>query len=160
MAAASRNAAKVASTRWRMQVMPGLLPALSHFGHEPTTIKDPNPKGDGLRGNAPSGKLHLNAPSLVGSRQSAPCISSMFPENVKVQVVIRQQRQAPHEARREGPPRVKPGPLRKLPEDDVGCDALPELAELKKELHLNSQHVLELWTQRQRASWSPNLSPI
>ena len=53
--------------------------------------------------------------------------------------VISQQRQPAHEAQQGGPPCVKPGPL---PEDDVRRDALSELAELTKESHLNSQHVL------------------
>ena len=69
-----------------------------------------------------------------------------------MQTVVRQQLQAAHEAQQEGPPSVKPGPFRKLPEDD---DALSEVAELTKEGHLSSQHVLELWTQRQRASRWP-----
>ena len=47
-----------------------------------------------------------------------------------------------------------------LAEDNVRRDALPELAELTKESHLNLQHALELWTHCQRASLSPNLTPI
>ena len=45
-----------------------------------------------------------------------------------------------------------------FPEDDVGRDALSELAKLTKESHLNSQHILEPWTQCQRANRSPNLT--
>ena len=50
-----------------------------------------------------------------------------------MQAVIRHHGQVAHEAQQEGPPCVKPWPLRKLPEDDVRRDALPELAELTKE---------------------------
>ena len=59
-------------------------------------------------------------------------ISDMIPKNVKMQAVIKQQRQAAHEAQQEGPPCFKPGTFRKLPEDDVGRNALSESAELKK----------------------------
>ena len=89
-------------------------------------------------------------------------ISGIIPENVTMQAVIRQQRQVAHEAhgQQEGPPCVKPRLFRKLPEGDVGRDALSKLAELTKESHLDFQHVLELWTHRQRASGSPNLTSI
>ena len=62
--------------------------------------------------------------------------------------VIRRRRQATHEGQlqQKGSSCIKPGPIRKLPEDDSGRDALSELAELTAESHLNSQQVLELWS--------------
>ena len=41
-----------------------------------------------------------------------------------------------------------------------GVTLVLELAELMEGSHLNPQHVLELWTQRQRASWSPDFTTI
>ena len=84
-------------------------------------------------------ELDFNAPSPVGTRQLqwALRISNVIPENFKMQAVIRQHGQAAHEVQQEGPPCVKPRPLRELLEDDVRRDALPELAELTKEGHLN-----------------------
>ena len=63
----------------------------------------------------------------------APCTGIIILENVKKLAVIIQQQQAAHEAQQEGTPRVKPGPLRKLPEDDIGLNALSELAQLTKQ---------------------------
>ena len=56
-----------------------------------------------------------------------PLHQHCIPENIKMQAVIRQHGQAVHEAQQEGPPCVKPW-LRKLPEDDVRRDALPEVS--------------------------------
>ena len=63
-------------------------------------------------------------------------------------------------AQQEGPLHTKPGHLRNLPEDDDGRDALSGLAEVTKPNHMNPQHVLELWTRCQRASWSPDSHPF
>ena len=123
-----------------MQAIPGLLPDLSHFGHKAMTVQSTYPGGDERRGHAQSSKFHLKAPSPIGARQWAPCISNIIPEDVKMQAVIRPQRQAAHEAQQKGPTCFKPGPFRKLPEDDVGRDALSEVEELTKESHLNFQH--------------------
>ena len=148
------------SPRGHMQAIPGPLPSTSQPAHKVITVKSTYPRGDKRRGHAQSSKLDFNAPSPIGTRQWALRISNVTPENVKMQAVIRQHGQAAHEPQQEGPPCVKPWPLRKLPEDDVRRDAHPELAELTKESHLNPQHILELWIQRQRASRSPNLTPI
>ena len=143
-----------------MQAIPGSLPDLSHFGHEAMTVQSTYPGGDTRRGHAQSSNFHFNASSPVGAWQWPPRKNNIIQENVKMQAVIRQQSQAAHEAQQEGPPCVKPGLFRKLPEDDVGRDALSELAELTEESHLDSRHVLELWAYRQRASGSPDLTSI
>ena len=121
--------------------------------HEAVTVQSTYPRGDEWRGKAQSiqsSQLHDNASSPVGTRHWALgkglCISDLVLENVKMQAVTRLQRRLAHEAQQEGPLCVKPWPITKLPEDDFRRDALPVLAELTKESHLNSQHVLELWT--------------
>ena len=53
--------------------------------------------------DAQSSKFYLNASSPIGARQWALCISDITLENVKMQAVISQQRQAAHEAQQEGP---------------------------------------------------------
>ncbi len=74
--------------------------------------------------------LPVNVPSPICTRQRALGISNVVPEDVKMQATLRQQRQTTHEAQQEGPPLLKPRPLRKLPKNDVGRDTPLEMAEL------------------------------
>ena len=55
--------------RGHMQASPGLLPELSHFGHEAFTVQSTYPGGDERRGHAQSSKFHLNASVPIGARQ-------------------------------------------------------------------------------------------
>ena len=49
--------------RGHMQAIPGLLPDLSHSGHEAMTVQSNYLGGDERRGHAQSSKLHFNASS-------------------------------------------------------------------------------------------------
>ena len=55
-------------------------------------------------------------------------------------------KQPVHEAHHLGPPLVLPGPLSQFPEDNGGCNTLPEMAEVTKEDKLDICHVLHLPT--------------
>ena len=59
-------------------------------------------------------------------RKWARRTSNFISDNVKMQGVIRQQRQAVHEVQQEGPSCVKPVLLRTLPQDDAKHAALCE----------------------------------
>ena len=116
-------------------------------------------RGDKRRGHAQSSKVPFIASGAVGKRPwpLASAILSWRISRCKISP-------GSHDRRRIKLSRmdhhVKPGPLTKLPEDDVRRDAISRLAELTKESQLNSQLVLELWTLCQRASWSPDLTPM
>ena len=77
-----------------------------------------------------------------------------------MQAALRQKRPPAHEAKHHGPLAVQPRPVCKLPENDVGRDALAEVTEIAEEGKLDVLHVFQLWDQGQRAGRSPDLAPI
>ena len=62
-----------------------------------------------------------------------------------MQAGLRQKRLPAHEAKHHGPPAVQPRPFCRLPENDVGRDALAELTEIAEEGKLDVLHVFQLW---------------
>ena len=77
--------------RGHMQAILGLLPDLSHFGHEAMIVKSTFPGGHERRGHAQHSKVNFNASSPLGAPQRAPRIRDLILENVEMQAVIRQQ---------------------------------------------------------------------
>ena len=65
-----------------------------------------------------------------------------------------------HEAYQLGPPPVLPGPLSQFPEDNRGCNTLPEMAKVTKEGKLDICHVLHLRLQSSDTCRRPNLTAI
>ena len=65
-------------------------------------------------------------------------------EDVKMKTIGGHVKQPVHEAYHLGPPPVLPGPLSQFPEDNGGCNTLPEMAEATKEGKLDIYHVLHL----------------
>ena len=74
-----------------MQALPNPLAALSHLAQQAMAVQTANPRGNKGRGHALTSNLPIDAPSPVGTRHRAFCISNVVPENVKMQATLRQQ---------------------------------------------------------------------
>ena len=69
-----------------MQAIPGLLPAMRNFGCRAMAIESTYPRGNEQRGQAQSGKLHVNALGQL-AHSNGPLESPIL-GNVKMQAVI------------------------------------------------------------------------
>ena len=111
-----------------MQAFPGSsLAALCHFGHEAVTVNSTDrPIPEETNGEAMPRVANVNAPTRFAHGNGSLASVNLIPENVKMEAVIEQQRPA-HDAQRRRDHHVSSQslwPLRKLPEDEVGRDAL------------------------------------
>ena len=143
-----------------MENPPDLLTTLCQPAHESKAVQSPNPRGNERRAHAQVPELPVNTHSPIGAHQRLPSISNVVSENVQMQAALGQKRQSAHETKHHGPPAVQPWPFRKLPESDVGRDALAELTEVAEKGKLDVLHVLQLRDQSQRAGQCPDLAPI
>ena len=143
-----------------MQISPGLLLLVLQSGPELKAIGHPNAIHSEWGLQALGTVLGLVARGPFATGRLSPCISKVQFEDVKMKTIRGHVEQPVHEAYHLGPPPVLPGSFSQLPEDNEGCNTLPEMAEVTKEGKLDVRHVLHLRLQSPDTCRRPNLTAI